>query len=53
VRIARKHVSWYLQTHSEGLAFRKNFNRLESSAEQVQAIRTFFKDKILNKGIAA
>ncbi|MFQ3172030.1 MAG: tRNA-dihydrouridine synthase B [Oleispira sp.] len=53
VRIARKHVSWYLQTHSEGLAFRKNFNRLESSAEQIQAIRTFFKDKILNKGIAA
>ena len=53
VRIARKHVSWYLQTHSEGLAFRKNFNRLESSAEQVLAIRTFFKDKILNKGIAA
>jgi tRNA-dihydrouridine synthase B len=53
VRIARKHVSWYLQTHSEGLAFRKNFNRLESSSEQVQAIRTFFKDKILNKGIAA
>ena len=53
VRIARKHVSWYLQAHREGLAFRKNFNRLNSSAEQVLAIRTFFKDKIFNKGIAA
>lgn len=53
VRIARKHVSWYLQTHREGLAFRKEFNRLESSAEQILAIRTFFKDKILTKGMAA
>ena len=53
VRIARKHVSWYLQTHREGLAFRKDFNRLESSAEQILAIRTFFKDKILIKGMAA
>lgn len=53
VRIARKHVSWYLQTHQEGLAFRKIFNRLESVEDQLQALKTFFKDQIHNKDLAA
>lgn len=52
VRIARKHVSWYLQHHSNGAQFRKHFNRLDSVTEQHQAIKTFFKD-IDDKGQAA
>jgi len=53
VRIARKHVSWYLQAHKEGLAFRKIFNRLESIEDQLQALKTFFKDQKDNKDLAA
>lgn len=53
VRIARKHVSWYLQSHSGGSDFRKVFNRLESIEDQLQALNTFFKDKIHNKELAA
>lgn len=42
VRIARKHVNWYLQYHAQGKAFRKTFNMLETTCEQVAAIDQFF-----------
>jgi len=42
VRIARKHVGWYLQSQPEGLAFRKLFNQLETAVEQVDAIDRYF-----------
>ena len=47
VRIARKHVGWYLQhtPHPEQQQreeFRRAFNRLDHQAEQLSAIETFF-----------
>ncbi|WP_448213737.1 tRNA dihydrouridine synthase DusB [Colwellia sp. MEBiC06753] len=42
VRIARKHVSWYMQTHDQGKAFRSSFNALESTSEQLDALNTYF-----------
>jgi tRNA-dihydrouridine synthase B len=42
VRIARKHVSWYMQTHEQGKAFRSSFNALGSSSEQLEALNVYF-----------
>ncbi|MCV6587936.1 MAG: tRNA dihydrouridine synthase DusB [Marinobacterium sp.] len=42
VRIARKHVGWYLQTTPDGTAFRKLFNQIETAVEQVDAIDRYF-----------
>ncbi|MBE0482645.1 MAG: tRNA dihydrouridine synthase DusB [Bacterioplanes sp.] len=53
VRIARKHVSWYLQEQPDHLAFRHYFNGLQSPQEQSQAIHTFFKDSFNSKEHAA
>ncbi|MBD3647205.1 MAG: tRNA dihydrouridine synthase DusB [Pseudomonadales bacterium] len=39
VRIARKHVGWYLQT-ATGHEFRQSFNRLQTAQEQIAAIET-------------
>ncbi|KGK01103.1 hypothetical protein ND16A_3110 [Thalassotalea sp. ND16A] len=41
-RIARKHVSWYLQTHDQGKQFRSIFNALELPVEQLDALNVFF-----------
>ncbi len=48
VRIARKHVGWYLQQSDQKGDFRRQFNRIESRDEQGSAIQQFFKD---NKNI--
>lgn len=42
VRIARKHVSWYMQTHDQGKTFRSSFNALESTSEQFESLNTYF-----------
>ncbi|REL28761.1 tRNA dihydrouridine synthase DusB [Thalassotalea euphylliae] len=42
VRIARKHVSWYMQTHDQGKIFRSSFNGLESTSEQLEALNMYF-----------
>ena len=42
VRIARKHVGWYLMEHDKDRQFRKVFNALESAEEQLQAIDHYF-----------
>lgn len=42
IRIARKHVSWYLQTHDQGKQFRSVFNALECPKEQLDALTIFF-----------
>ncbi|MCH8499952.1 MAG: tRNA dihydrouridine synthase DusB [Marinobacter sp.] len=42
VRIARKHVGWYLQAHDENRQFRKRFNAIETTAEQFDIIRHYF-----------
>ena len=41
-RIARKHVSWYLQTHDQGKQFRSIFNGLELPEQQLESLNMFF-----------
>ena len=42
LRVARKHVSWYMAGLGGGSEFRHNFNRLESAQSQLDALETFF-----------
>jgi tRNA-dihydrouridine synthase B len=42
VRIARKHVGWYLQAEQGGNCFRQAFNQLETADDQFAAIHDFF-----------
>lgn len=42
VRFARKHLSWYVQSHEQGKQFRSIFNALESESEQLDAINMYF-----------
>ncbi|WP_417348389.1 tRNA dihydrouridine synthase DusB [Ferrimonas sp.] len=41
LRIARKHVGWYL-THQQQDSVRREFNRLESAAAQLEALTRYF-----------
>jgi len=52
VRIARKHVGWYLQAHDHNKDVRRKFNQLETPEEQLQLIHTFFVQQ-LGKDLAA
>ena len=49
VRIARKHVGWYLATLPGAREFRAAFNRLESTDAQYTSVRQFFAERH-NKG---
>lgn len=42
VRIARKHVSWYMQKQDPEKTFRSIFNALESPIEQLEALNLYF-----------
>ena len=42
VRIARKHVGWYLQSHDPGKQFRKRFNAIDDALEQRDTIQRYF-----------
>lgn len=42
VRIARKHVGWYLQSHDAEKRFRKHFNTLECGEAQKDSIQQYF-----------
>ncbi|MDY6797880.1 MAG: tRNA dihydrouridine synthase DusB [Pseudomonadota bacterium] len=42
VRIARKHVGWYLQAHDPDKQFRKRFNAIDHGLEQKDAIKQHF-----------
>ncbi|PPK53659.1 tRNA dihydrouridine synthase DusB [Marinobacter persicus] len=42
VRIARKHVGWYLQAHDESKQFRKRFNAIDNAMEQQDSIEHYF-----------
>ena len=44
MRTARKHIGWAVRGLPGGEAFRQRMNRLESSAEQVQALSAWFAD---------
>lgn len=57
VRIARKHVGWYLQQPDDILRnsgdFRKRFNTLESTDQQLDAVKHYFRQQQINKDSAA
>jgi tRNA-dihydrouridine synthase B len=42
VRIARKHLGWYVRTHAGNEDFRRYFNQLDSAAEQIIASQRYF-----------
>ncbi|MCJ8299782.1 MAG: tRNA dihydrouridine synthase DusB [Pseudomonadales bacterium] len=42
VRIARKHVAWYLQPMQDNKIFRSSFNKLDTRDKQLAAIEQFF-----------
>jgi tRNA-dihydrouridine synthase B len=42
VRIARKHIGWYLAGMRGGMEFRSEMNMIEGAAAQVQALDKFF-----------
>ena len=42
VRIARKHLNWYLQSVSDVTGFRQEFNQLETADEQLNALDQYF-----------
>lgn len=44
VRIARKHVGWYLQNMNQDGGFRRHFNQIESRNGQGEAIERFFRE---------
>jgi tRNA-dihydrouridine synthase B len=43
-RIARKHVSWYLQEHAPNDQFRRSFNAIEDASEQLEALEAYFEN---------
>ncbi|ERI53472.1 tRNA-dihydrouridine synthase B [Pseudomonas sp. EGD-AK9] len=45
VRIARKHVGWYLATLPGAREFRAQFNRLDSTDAQCAHVRAFFSER--------
>lgn len=44
-RIARKHVSWYLQEQADANEFRRTFNAIEDGAEQLDVLDRYFEQK--------
>lgn len=42
VRIARKHVGWYLNSYDPEREFRREFNKIEESDLQIEALEKFF-----------
>jgi tRNA-dihydrouridine synthase B len=52
VRIARKHVAWYLQAVQNSKPFRSNFNKLETKDQQLTAIERYFLNAQLTTAVA-
>lgn len=42
IRIARKHVGWYISSYDTEKVFRRQFNALETSELQIKALENFF-----------
>ncbi len=53
VRIARKHVAWYLKDHRQLQSFKKRFNRLATPEDQLSSLQHYFKHVMNEKGKAA
>lgn len=43
-RIARKHVSWYLREHAPDDQFRRAFNAIDNSGQQLEALEAYFEN---------
>ncbi|MDP8162746.1 tRNA dihydrouridine synthase DusB [Pasteurella skyensis] len=48
-RIARKHVGWYVEQLCPNSSFKRTFNTLSSTKEQLNALESFIKNLILDK----
>jgi tRNA-dihydrouridine synthase B len=48
VRIARKHVTWYLQTHDREGQFRRVFNAIDTQQAQIDALEKYFETLAIN-----
>lgn len=44
LRIARKHVSWYLQEHAQSDHFKRTFNAIENPDMQLEALEAYFQN---------
>ena len=44
-KIARKHVSWYLQEQADAQSFRRTFNRIDDGTEQLNVLNHYFEQK--------
>ncbi len=53
LRIARKHVGWYLKTLPGGEGFRKQFNIIDNANAQQERVQHFFEQLILQGDRAA
>ena len=53
IRIARKHLGWYVQKLPGGADFRKSFNLLDTASEQVASAQDFFEHLIEGEVLAA
>jgi tRNA-dihydrouridine synthase B len=42
IRIARKHIGWYLNVFEQGRMFRSQFNQLNCARSQEDALLAFF-----------
>ena len=42
IRIARKHVGWYLAEHDRERRFRAKFNGIDDAAEQLDTLAHYF-----------
>ena len=42
MRMARKHIAWYTRGLADSASFRHAMNRLENTAEQLDAVNDFF-----------
>ena len=53
VRIARKHIGWYLKQQTEANVFRKHINQVEDAQQQLSEVIDFFQKLIIKESIAA
>ena len=53
VRIARKHIGWYVNNLAGGKVFAKQFNKIENHLEQQDFLQQFFQQNHIYQGQAA
>ncbi len=53
VRIARKHMGWYVQNRPGGADFRQLFNQLDSASDQLASAQDYFEHLIEGEVMAA